>query len=487
MSKVFYPVSAVVLGMVALPVIASNSGEIVSKGQLEIIGQSVSGIDADEIALKQANDLEDLFRDQPNMTVGGGLGIAQKIYLRGIEDTKLNISIDGASQTGQLFQHQGRIAIDPNLLKQVDITSGAGSALDGFGALGGAVKFVTKDAEDFLTEGEEIGALLKSGYQSNNEGFRNSATVYARLGEHWTGLVSLGKTESDTREDGKGSEIAYSETNQDVGLFKLTGQVAPGHQLRLSHDRRNEDGERNLLAEFINLPPWNSAGRQENSRETTTMNYQYAPDSELIDMSVTAYQTENDIRLVDGNSVMAATIKTQGIDLRNSSAIDAHELTYGIEYRKDKALNISRNASEEGRVFGAYLQDDLALSDLLSLSVGARYDHYKLDDADGQNFSSGDISPNANLRYAINENLTLHAGYAQAFRGQTTKQVLSVGSDGNRANLKAEKAENKELGLEYRDQGFTAKATYFTSEIDDVVSLVGPPGPFLSFMKMLVN
>lgn len=483
MRNVIFPTPVLILGMVACPVLADTRDEQLQTGHLEVIGLSAKGIDADEIAQKQVNDLEDLFRDQPNMTVGGGLGIAQKIYLRGIEDTKLNVSIDGASQTGQLFQHQGRIAIDPDLLKQVEITSGAGSALDGFGALGGAVKFVTKDAEDFLREGEEIGALLKSSYQSNNKGLRNNATVYTRLGEHWAGLVSLGKTNSDAREDGNGAPIAHSETNQDVGLFKLTGHLGPGHQLRLSHERREEDGERNLLAEFINLPPWNSSGRQENSRDTSTIHYLFTPDSELIDMSITAYQTKNDIRLMDGEAVMAASIKTQGVDLRNSSEINEHELSYGIEYRKDKALNISRSASEEGRVFGAYIQDDFELNDALRLSIGARYDHYELDDADGQNFSSDDVSPNANLSYAINERLTFRAGYAQAFRGQTTKQVLSVGSDGNRADVQAEQAENKELGLEYRDHGFTAKATYFISEIDDVVSLVGPPGPFPKFYE----
>src|SRR5690606_3383089 len=66
-----------------------------------------------------AHDLGDVLRHVPSVTVGGSLGIAQQIFVRGVEDTLLDITVDGAPQTGTLFHHIGRVSIEPELLKQV--------------------------------------------------------------------------------------------------------------------------------------------------------------------------------------------------------------------------------------------------------------------------------------------------------------------------------------------------------------------------------
>ena len=131
---------------------------------MEVLGHTPEGIDitidSDQLAKSQAQDLNDIFRKDAEISVGGSSGVSQKIYVRGLEDTMLNVSIDGAEQSGNLFHHQGRLSIEPELLKQVDVSAGAGRATDGPGALGGAIKFTTKDAHDLLTAGETYGAML---------------------------------------------------------------------------------------------------------------------------------------------------------------------------------------------------------------------------------------------------------------------------------------------------------------------------------------
>jgi len=483
MNRIIYGPPILMMGLTTLPVLAATETNQVIMDELEIIAKPFEGISTETISIKQSDDLNGLFDDQANLTVGGGLGTAQKIYLRGFEDTLLNISIDGANQTGQLSQHQGRIAIDPDMLKQVEINAGVGSALNGFGTLGGAIKFVTKDAEDYLQEGQLLGGTLKGGFHSNNAGFRRNVTIYGHLGNQWSGLVSLGESDSSRIEDGNGNKIAFSETEQRLGLFKLSGQLAPDHNLKLSHDRQEDTGQRNMLAEFIHLPPWNSAGRQEATRVTTALDYRFEPESEWIDLSVTAYQTSREASLQDRASILAVKIDSQGLDFRNASFIGNHELVYGTEYRNDKTKNIRSYGVEKGDIYGVYIQDDYALNRALLLSMGARYDHYKLNDAHGQHFTSEGVSPNANLTYQINNAWTLQTGYGKALKGQISRQALSVGNDSNSANLKVEVAENTELSLQYRDRGLTAKASFFYSEIKDAVSLVGPPGPFAKQYK----
>lgn len=108
-----------------------------------VVVGALTDVDLDRKAIQaiQANDLSDLFRNVPSVAVGGSLGIAQKIYVRGLEDSMLNVTIDGAPQRGTLFHHVGRVSIEPELLKSVQVQAGAGEADSGFGAIGGAIRF----------------------------------------------------------------------------------------------------------------------------------------------------------------------------------------------------------------------------------------------------------------------------------------------------------------------------------------------------------
>ena len=90
-------------------------------------------VEAEQLQRYQASDLQEVFESNPEVSVAGGPGVAQKLYLRGLEDTLLNISIDGASQPGQTFHHTGRIGIEPELLKRAEVQAGTGVVGDGRG------------------------------------------------------------------------------------------------------------------------------------------------------------------------------------------------------------------------------------------------------------------------------------------------------------------------------------------------------------------
>lgn len=91
-------------------------------------------IDRQNLDRYQADDLNDVFAGRPDVNVGGSNSIAQKVYVRGFEDPLLNVSVDGATQAGALFHHSGRLSVEPELLKQVEVNAGAGRATDGAGA-----------------------------------------------------------------------------------------------------------------------------------------------------------------------------------------------------------------------------------------------------------------------------------------------------------------------------------------------------------------
>jgi hemoglobin/transferrin/lactoferrin receptor protein len=211
--------------------------------ELVIVGSTTNTvITPAELQKYDANDLSDVFRQVPSVSVGGSLGIAQKVYLRGLEDTLLNITVDGAPQTGTLFHHIGRVAVEPELLQQVSVQAGAGEATSGAGAIGGAIRFKTKNVDDLLGKGRQFGGLVKGGYFSN-DGYRGSTSVYGRLNDNWGALASYSYVDRNNMEDGDGNELYGTAAEQSLAFVKLSGELTDNQQLSISYEARNEEGE----------------------------------------------------------------------------------------------------------------------------------------------------------------------------------------------------------------------------------------------------
>ena len=220
---------------------ALSTAVLAEDDKITVYGQAGSVdsvIDQKQLNDYQASDLEDVFRQNSDISVGGGLGYAQKIYLRGIEDTNLNVTIDGATQSGYMFHHQGRVGIEPELLKRVEVQAGAGLASDGPGALGGSIRFETKDPEDLLREGEQAGAIVKLGYNSNGDAAKVSTTAFGRLGEKVSVLATFSQTDGDNYKDGNGDQVTHSGTDQRNLLVKAVANLDEQQTLRVSHERR---------------------------------------------------------------------------------------------------------------------------------------------------------------------------------------------------------------------------------------------------------
>src|SRR5688572_8809672 len=115
---------------------------------------SVSVVEGETIDRRQPNHFGDLLRDLPGVEISGGPrpgGIQPNI--RGLEGERVQIRIDGARQDFQ-NEHKGRVFLDPDMLKRVEVVRGPQSTLYGSGAIAGLLSFTTKDAADFLQPGQ---------------------------------------------------------------------------------------------------------------------------------------------------------------------------------------------------------------------------------------------------------------------------------------------------------------------------------------------
>ncbi|MCV6610397.1 MAG: TonB-dependent receptor [Amphritea sp.] len=465
---------------VATIILAQSSAVLADDNKITVTGQSLTAdavIDQETLENYQATDLEDIFKQNPDVSVGGGFSTAQKIYVRGIEDTNLNVTIDGAPQAGYLFHHQGRISVEPELLKRVEVQAGAGLATDGAGALGGAIRFVTKDPEDLLREGEQFGGQAKLGYFSNTEGVKLNTSVFGRLSDDISVLASVTRQDSGNIEDGDGNELSNTESEINSGLFKLVGHLSDEETLRFSYDFRHDDGTRNVRPHFISAG-WNQANNQDSHRRTANLQYNLNPGSDALDLQANVYYTRQYLtQRATGEERDGAGVKSIGFDLRNTQQISNHTLTYGTDYRKDTGYYINPGDSgpsddEVLNVAGLYIQDQIALTEQLTLNTGARYDHYDLDDNIGQNFKSSAVSPNIGLHYAVNESLEIHGGYAKAHRGVGVKEAYLLNFATNHANLKEQDADNFELGFDYSQDQVRFGATAFVSKIENASARV---------------
>ncbi|GAB2908157.1 TonB-dependent receptor domain-containing protein [Rheinheimera gaetbuli] len=390
---------AISMALLCHPALAQNpesTAEQQSIEKISVVGSATNfAVTAEDIAKIQANDLSDIFRLEPSVTVGGGgLGITQLVFIRGFEDTMLNVTVDGAPQTGTLFHHIGRLAIEPELLKSVEVQAGAGEATAGSGAIGGAIRFQTKDANDLLRKDQRFGGMLKIGGGSNDF-YKYSATGFGRIGDNWSMLASHVKIDSDSYKDGDGNEIGYNfadaagntqrkaaDTEQELNFIKLSGELSHGQYLALSYETREEAGNFPSKPNFP-ISPSNPIFPIETERSTTVFNYGINQGA-LLNLNITLFDTEQSL-LVIGNRAWhpyQGQIETLGGDIRNTLDLGAHTLTVGVEYRDQRSsagtLGQPLNAEETGEVLGIYAQNHWDISDTLLLSFGLRYDDYSL-------------------------------------------------------------------------------------------------------------
>ena len=470
---------------------ASKNNQQEEIESITVVGQTTNTqITPEELEKFQSNDLADIFRSIPSVSVGGSLGIAQKVYIRGLEDTLLNITVDGAPQTGTLFHHIGRVSIEPELLKEVEVQSGAGEATSGAGAIGGAIRFKTKDIDDLLDRDQTFGGIVKTGYFSN-DGYKTSGTVYGRINPYWGILGSYVHVDRDNMQDGDGKELFGTAAKQNLAFVKINGQLSRHQHLSLSYEVRQEDGD------FGARPNWPTLENDtlfpmEGQRKTLVINHHYAS-GPLLNLETTLFHTQSDIEQnrFDRWGLYGGNMKTVGFDIRNISQLNQHTLTYGIEYRKDTVSSEYLAApgvwqkwaydptqgqfEQQGTVSGLYLQDHWQVNQQLLLSAGLRLDQYKLTEVTygRKKTNSNGVSPNLGMEYAFNDHWQLNLGYAQAIRGKEVGDAFTLEQAADATtiapSLKAEEVNNTELGLSYQDQQWHLSATAYQSDIDNVI------------------
>lgn len=437
-----------------------------------------------------ARDLGDVYRTDAEISVGGGGNpAAQKVYIRGMEESLLNLSVDGAPINGNVYHHQSALIIDPQLLKTVQVEKGTAAASAGPGALGGAIRMETLDGRDWLGTDGRLAGLLSAGAFSN-EGWRGSGALAARLGERADALLSLSQLDTQDYRDGQGQTAAHSATGQKHVLAKLGWDLAAGQRVSASYQQSRDEGVRNTRANmqtFLFGPLPNAPIPQTLDRSTSTLKYRGEKLGWLDLAEVNAYHT-----LVESGRSLATgpiypkgheggeDLTTQGVDLKLQSRLGAHLIRYGLNWRDDESrtrniadpFGLTGSGKESNQVRGGYVEGVFDVAPL-SLYAGLRYDRYHYTDNHGQGFRSEGTSPSAGVDWQATDALTLRLNHARALRGVGMKEsfMLDVARWRNQEQIDPERARNTELGFRYGQGEWSVAGNVYRQQILDYIDI----------------
>ncbi len=486
-------------------------------GQVTVLGR-------DQLELIQPSTMSDLLRDVPGLEFSGGpRRTGETPSIRGLGRENVLILLDGARQSF-ISAHDGRFFLDPELVQTAEVVRGPASALYGSGAVGGVLAFETVDAADLLGEGGAAGVRLRSAYQSVNEEWLSTVTLFGRRG----GLDALGSFGVRSSGDialGSGADLP-SDDRIKTGLVKLGYHFSDA----LSADLAWQDFS-NRAVEPNNGQGTGSTGDPTLDRdvdkdittETWRAGLAFAPHSPLLDARVTVYRAVTSVGEFDASAdrTTLREIETRGAGVRNASRFTLGPvdttLTLGGDWYEDTQTGsdtaatggirggVPDGSAEFTGIFAqieAGIARPLGLPGRLIVIPGIRHDAYESSSVLSEQASSdSQLSPRLGASYAPAEWLRLFASYAEGFRAPSLNELYLEGvhfpvphpvlfnpamgrfvfvNNNFVANpdLKPESSETVEVGfgLDFSEMitsgdRFQGKLSYFESDVSDLINL----------------
>lgn len=454
-------------------------------------------INMQQVEQSQANSFKEILNNNSSIEIGGGAINVQRVYLRGIESSNLNISLDGAKQGKNMFQHRSNeLGINPDLLKVVDIkTSNDASKSQ---ALGGSIQMSTKDAQDFVKGDKKSGAILKTGYNTNANQKHGSLIAYSVFENNLGAYLSVSGLNSDDYKDAnKNKEIATAYKDRNY-LFKLSLLDSNNHDLRLTINQNENSGNTRWRGTEYRPKP-EELEKIVSTTTNYTLNHTYNPNNlvnlntnlNLTDISLKREEPKNNLNIrLDGTREYEN--RNIGLKVQNHFDFDisstTNRVSIGADYQKehgkgsfephnlDKAVTKYSDLDSENRAL--FFQNRTTIGSL-GFDYGLRYDYYTFETGLGKQ-SDDTFSPNVGIDYEATENSLIYANYGKASRMSsiipfTWALNTKIGSTYSK-DLKAEKSNRYEVGYKYSkkdtflsDDYLSFNTNIFQTNIKDLI------------------
>ncbi|HHD7473777.1 TPA: TonB-dependent receptor [Klebsiella oxytoca] len=442
---------------------------------------------------KSANDITDLLEQVPGIskaitTNASGTGI----QIRGMPAAYTLILVDGRrlgssynTRRVQQDSYDDMNWVPVEDIERIEIVKGPMSALYGSDAMGGVVNIITK---------------------KNTKAWHGSFTVGGILPED----RNRGRTSSYSGSMG-GAITDDLSVRLNGSLVRRAADTSEGNNLRFGN---GEEGQKryNLGADFdwkINdenslvfgvmrnrqkgLEGKSSTGNTISLRSPTELKREsyYIGHTGLYSFGstkITAYENRYRNKVSDSPDNEAKERLVEGSITTPFEWGVYQELTMGASWQKeyidnqqliDSSFKTSNNITSKA-IFG---EDNIDLLDDLTLTLGLRYDNTDYGNA---------FTPRAYLVYDVPQidGLTIKGGYSQGFKTPTLNQVTSGWTETSQGascssysdyvsgsgcyikanpDLRPEKSQNYEIGLQYQKNGWDTGLTFFDNHFKDKI------------------
>ena len=483
--------------------------------------QAVTALDQDDIDDAQATTMGDLLEAIPGVSVVGGVSaLGQGFNIRGMgtgladSDSRILTQIDGVTKFYEQYR-MGALFSEPDMYKRVEVLRGpASSTLYGAGALAGVVNFTTKDASDFLKDGDRFAVRLSAGYESNNDGVFGTGILAGQPVENLDLLAMYTQREADHYKSGDGTTVIPS--NATSSSYLLKGRYYVGgdkdHSLWASYQNWTSDSTQVYdQAEAFGTTPV----RRKVNDVTATFGYENDfGGSRLLNLEAQASYANSKVEqrettFLSGVVYSEFSYETWQGRIQNTSRFDFGPdwtgfLFVGAQAYRQERRNPRVNAAgvttpgaathPEGDMdkYGLYAQAELIWSDKLTIIPGVRVDWTKLKPGAGvttpTEVEDSAASPKIAALYSFTDNLAVFGSVARTVRMPVLDEIYSktsAAASNFSLNLKPEESDNFEGGftLSFDDvlsQGdaVRAKVTAFRNDVSNLITRGSAGAPY---------
>lgn len=482
--------------------------------------QAVTALNQEDIDDAQANTMGDLLEAIPGVSVVGGVSaLGQGFNIRGMgtgladSDSRILTQIDGVTKFYEQYR-MGALFSEPDMYKRVEVLRGpASSTLYGAGALAGVINFTTKDASDFLTDGDRFAVRLRAGLETNAAGGFGTAIVVGQPVENLDLLAMYTRRDTEDYESGDGTTVIPSAVTSSSYLLKGRYFVGgdKGHSIWASYQNWLSDSSQIYdQAEAFGTTPV----RRKVDDITATLGYENDfGGSKLFDLEAQLSYANSKVEqrettFLPGVVYSEFSYETWQGRIQNTSRFDwgpdwTGFLFVGAQAYSQERRNPRLTASgtttpgaathPEGDMqkYGLYAQAELIWTDKLTIIPGVRMDWTKLEPGAGvpttKTVKDNAPSPKIAVLYAFNDSFSVFGSLARTVRMPVLDEIFSRTSataSNFSLNLKPEESDNYEAGLTLsfddviaQGDAVRTKVTVFRNDVSNLITrgTVGAP------------
>lgn len=485
------------------------------------VPNTVRAISEKDLQERQVRTLPEALRETPGVSVQKTSNGQGSPFIRGFTGFRNLALIDGVRFNNSTFRegpNQYWSTIDPLALDHIELVPGQGSVLYGSDAIGGTLNVFTKDSgfrdapagATFFKGSAEY--RFSSGERSHGEHLEINAGQGGSWGLHVGGsLRQFGDVEAAGL--GRQEKTGYDEWAYDI---RFDAALNEHWSLTAAHQQLRQDDVWRTHSTIYGLA-WEGtkvgSDLQRSFDQERTLSYVRLAGEDLgaivNSASLTlshqsADETQYRIRSSRARDISDINLDTFGADLQLSSKTPIGLLTYGVDYYRDNVDSSGSSYNANGSLkeraiqgpvgddstydlFGAYLQDQINVTDSLHLFLGGRYTHAKADvgkfkdpiSQEAASFSDDWNNAVGSARFVVDldakDQYSVFGGVSQGFRAPNLSDLsrLDIARSGElevaSTDLDPEKFLNFEMGLKARTESFTGSVSYFHTRIDDLI------------------